>query len=153
MESINLFPVNTTTPTDFTRTTNTLLDLFLVNNLTEMLNYEQLCGSAFFKHDIIVLSYKWNVSSKEQIFTYRDFNNVDCIALENEIRIMDWNRIVYTLNVYDKLNILNKNIVYLYNKYVPLKCKKLSKDKTLVQCWNEAVNTAQRCGVQDMETF
>lgn len=53
--SVGLSPVNNSTPTHFTSTSSTLLDVFLVNNMSKILLYDQLSTPCFSKHDLIFL--------------------------------------------------------------------------------------------------
>lgn len=56
MYSFGLKVVNSVLPTHFTTSCNTLLDLFIVNDTSKILLYDQISAPCFSKHDLIFLS-------------------------------------------------------------------------------------------------
>lgn len=129
MISLGFSSPNTSTPTHFTATNNTLLDLFFVSNTTKILLYDQLSASCFSKHDLIYMSYNFVIHVPEQSITYRDFTNIDYGLLEEEFFKINWNSLFYMISVDDQNLFLENNIRNLFNIVVPLKTKTISPKK------------------------
>lgn len=73
MSSMNLISVNSNTPTHFTPTKDSLLDLFFISNKHKVIKYEQLNGSPFSKHDVIFMAYESTVPLLNQQYSYRNY--------------------------------------------------------------------------------
>ena len=123
MISIGLHLVNSTQPTHFTKTNSTLLDLFFIDDIRNAILYDQLSCPNFSKHDLIFLTYDIEFKILPTTYTYRDFRNINYFLLKNEIEIIDWSGIIKTQSACDQVEILERNIEYLFNKYVPEKTK------------------------------
>lgn len=127
--SLGLYPVNTTLPTHFTNTANTLLDLFLVNDTSKLLLYDQLSCAIFSKHDLIFLTYDFQLNNTPISFSYRDFKHINYTQLDFEFNHIDWNIIYNTISIDEQVAILNNNLSYLYDKFVPIKTKTVKPEK------------------------
>lgn len=123
MLPLGLEPTNRSQPTHFTFRTNTLLDLFFVNNPSKVLLYDQISASCFSKHDLIFLTYDFQIKPEDKTFTFRDFKNIDHNSLHDSCLQIDWRRIYYMSNVDDMIAFLDTNIQRLYEEAVPLKTK------------------------------
>lgn len=121
--ALGLYSVNTTVPTHYTNTTDSLLDLFLVNSLEDCLHYDQLSSPIFSRHDIIFLTYKFSVRYDDRTIRYRDFRNIDYDQLSADMRSVPWDNIYFLTGVDDKVKFFEDNVTYLYDKHVPLKSK------------------------------
>lgn len=121
MLSIGLYPTNTTIPTHFSRTINSLLDIFFVSDQQKVLLYDQLIASCFSRHDLIFLSYNFKPELKCHTTTYNDFKHMDNDILLYEINAVDWNSIYYMPSVDDQLVFIENNIENIFKKSVPLK--------------------------------
>ncbi|XP_075155481.1 uncharacterized protein LOC142228843 [Haematobia irritans] len=120
--SLGLYSVNDNFPTHFSRR-STLLDLFLINSPNKFLLYDQLSTALFSKHDVIFLDYDFHLQNCEKTFKYRDFRKVDLRALLAEASGISWD-VVYDLYTVDsKVEYLEHNIEYLFNRHVPLRTK------------------------------
>lgn len=126
MSSFSLSAVNTTRPTHFTSTSSTLLDLFFVSDNTKVLHYDQLAAPAFSKHDLIFLSFNYSVLNQSQMFSFRDFNNINSLALAHDLDNVPWEQIFYLSTASEQLRFLNDHILQTYNKHVPIKFKTVS---------------------------
>jgi len=105
MESLGLKPVNLSFLTHFSRTRNTLLDWFFVS-----VSYDQLIVPSFSKHDLIYLTYNFDLNYTDHIISYRDFKNINYILLNEAFDQCVWNNI-YSLPTVDRqLNFLQLNI-------------------------------------------
>jgi len=58
-------------------------------------------------------------------FEFRDYKNFNYTELEVEYNNCDWTSIDMSLNIEHKLNIINSNIDYLYNKCVFIRKKNI----------------------------
>lgn len=125
MSTFGLSPVNNSRPTHFTTTSSTLLDLFFVNQIHNVMHYEQLSATSFSKHDAIFISYNFMTGKPAQNFTYRNFKNIDYQCLYHDIEQTNWDLVYHIHGVNEKLMFLNDTIVNIYNDRVPISTKKL----------------------------
>lgn len=123
MLPLGFSPTNSNIPTHHTQTSNTLLDLFFVSDSSRVLLYDQISAPAFSKHDLIFLTYKFEIQHSDQTISYRDFKNVNYITIEEMINEINWNQIYSMLSVDDKLNFLHRNIINIYDCSVPIKTR------------------------------
>lgn len=126
MTSIGLTPTNTSTPTHFTQSSHSLLDIFFVNDTSKVLLYDQISAPCFSKHDLIFMAYDFLGTSIEQKISYRDFNKLNYNLLESSFSEVDWSLIFNLTSVDDQLMFLQNNIVSLYSATVPLKTRIIS---------------------------
>lgn len=122
-EILGLLPINTTIPTHFHRTSNSLLDLFFINDKSKVLFYDQLSAPVFSKHDLIFLAYDIVVNRIDTFITYRDFRNIDYTMLNQHIENVCWDIIYSTGDVDEQINFLQDNINNIFNNCIPLKTK------------------------------
>lgn len=123
MLAVGLVPINRRMPTHYTTTTNTLLDLFFVNNDLKVQLYDQLSAPCFSKHDLIFAAYDFQLQHEVQSFTYRDFKNVNYQILEENCSLIEWSSMYNMLSTDEQLSFLNNNILNLFNSAVALKTK------------------------------
>lgn len=129
MALLGLSSPNTTTPTHFTSTSSTLLDLFFISNQFNVLLYDQISAPCFSKHDLLFLTYNFQLHVPAQTITYRDFKNMDPILLQNELYKIDWYQLYNMVSVDDQLSFLELNTLNLFNQTVPLKTKIIRSSK------------------------
>jgi len=123
MLSLGLHPTNTTLPTHFSANSNTLLDLFFVNQKHKVLRYDQLSAPMFSKHDLIYLEYNFCSQKRDETFTYRDFNNINFVNLTADIGNIRWDSIYSMTSIDDQVVFVQNAITSLFNKHVPVKTK------------------------------
>lgn len=123
MQLFGLQSVNLSVPTHFGPTSESLLDVFFVNNLSKMILYDQLTCSVFSRHDIIYMTYKMSISRTDTLISYRDYRNVNYVQLNHDVEAIDWNLIYTYDDVNDQIEFIQSNIINLYNLHVPLKTK------------------------------
>lgn len=126
MRAFNLRAVNISNPTHFSRSSNTLLDVFFVSDNNKVLLYDQLSVPGFSRHDLIFLSYDYALCRPRKVYQYRDFNNIDYSALQTDIQGIDWQRIYYLMSPDEQVDFLQNNLNCLLNLHVPLKTKESS---------------------------
>jgi len=89
-KSLGLFSVNETIPTHYSSHCDTLLDLFLFNDPSKIIHYDLVSVPAFYRHDLIFLTYDLTIHSKINSFTYRDYKNINYNELKTEFLCCDW---------------------------------------------------------------
>lgn len=129
MKSFGLVPTNNVSPTHFTLTNSTLLDIFFVSNKHKILLYDQLSAPCFSKHDLIFLDYDFKLQYIQEDKTYYDFNNINYQNLSSDMSLIDWSSIFYMPSVDNQIKFLEQNLFNVFKKSVPLKtvrqnCKK-----------------------------
>lgn len=122
---IGLFPVNSLVPTHFSSFSSTLLDLFLVSDMSKVMLYDQLNGSCFSKHDLIFTIYDFKSPDEHEYFTFRDFRNIDLVMLEEQFFSIDWNSIYAMVSVDEQVSFVEYYLEHLYNSAVPVRTKKV----------------------------
>lgn len=128
MISLDLVPINCRIPTHFTNTSNTLLDLFFVNNIAKVKLYDQLSAPCFSKHDLIFTIYDFNLLRDTRTITYRDFKHINYQTLSENFSLINWNCIHQMASSDEQLNFLENNISDLYNVAVPIKTNNLKEN-------------------------
>lgn len=121
--ALGLQPTNTNTPTHYHRTSNSLLDIFLVNSESKVILYDQLSASMFSNHDLIFMSYDTNVDTNENSIRYRDFNNINYSLVNELVDTVQWESMYEIESVDEQTEFLQSNINELYEVCVPLKTK------------------------------
>ncbi|XP_075150475.1 uncharacterized protein LOC142224576 [Haematobia irritans] len=126
MSAIGLSATNSTIPTYFAGTSSTLLDLFFVTDLSDVVLYDQLSASCFSNHDLIFMSYKFAIIKD----SYRNFNNIDLDLLLLSCATVNWKQIYNIVSVENQVDFLQDHICALQDVFVPMVTKRiLHKDK------------------------
>ena len=121
MQDLGLFPTNTETPTYFTNTSSTLLDIFFVSCPPKIIKYDQVSAPQFSHHDCIFLSYDFQLCRKMKTFQYRDYKNLDYTSLDSAVNNINWASVRFMDSVEDQITFLNHYISLLFNQFVPRK--------------------------------
>lgn len=121
MKTIGLYPTNSTVPTYYPATRNSLLDIIFVSNEEKILLYDQLTASCFSKHDLLFLSFDFKLQQLPNVVTYYDFKHVNHNILSLELQNIDWNSIYYMPSAETQLSFLEQKLEYVFNKSVPVK--------------------------------
>lgn len=137
MRTLSLHPVNTQTPTHFTDSSSTLLDLFFVSDCQDVLFYNQLSAPAFSRHDLIFATFNMT-SCSPQTYTYRDYNQVNADLLEQDILGVDWQQIYFMSSPVSQVDFFQTNVLNLFNTHVPLKTK-FCKHRTNEWCTRDII--------------
>lgn len=164
MLAIGLKPVNSSIPTHFSATVNTLLDIFFTNDTSNSLLYDQLSVPAFSKHDLIYTTFKFNITlhNPDETYQYRDFKNIDYDELNYAVYNTNWNHVFDLVSVDEQVSFLQDNVLSLYNEFVPLKCKrKVSNSKPwftneikgLIDCRDLAYSRWKRFKTSELHTL
>lgn len=125
MLSLGLFPANVTSPTHYTSTSSTLIDLFFVSNTANINLYEQISASCFSKHDLLFLNYNFNFHEDSKVFSYRDFNSLAFNDLCEYSSHIPWHEIYFLPTVDEQLCFLERSIQHLFDLTVPIRHRKM----------------------------
>lgn len=119
-----------TEPTCFSSTSSSLLDYFLVRDVTRIKYNGQLCCGGLSDHDLIYMSYDIFVPNYlGKKITYRDYKNVDLRRLVSDFYFLSWENIYLKTNPDDMIDILNENLLFLFNRHVKLRSIICKQDK------------------------
>lgn len=127
MQTIGLNSVNNEIPTHYSSTVNTLLDLFLTNNTSKILLYDQLSVPVFSKHDLIftTIDFKLRSDNAGDAYSFRDFKRINYDALNLQMSTILWDQIYYLPSIDEKVIFLQNNILELFEEFVPLKTRRI----------------------------
>lgn len=122
-----------TEPTRFNLTSNnsSLIDVVMANQELDFVKSDSVpISRAVTDHNLVYVIFNLRKTpNTNKIIKCRNYKNIDFAQFHNEAEQLQWNRVYYTNNIENKLEIFNKNILYLINKYAPLHEKRV-KDKT-----------------------
>lgn len=131
-KSIGIHTVNTNTPTHFSNSSNSLLDIFLVDSPTKVLLYDQLSVPCFSRHDLILMTYDSHPPPEDQEQPFFNFSKTNFNTLSHELSNINWNAIYDFQSTDDQLDFINKNLTHLLECSVPLKKTRIRKND---KCW------------------
>lgn len=116
---------NAPSPTHFDVSHNSvsLIDFFVLSKPDLVDFSDQFWIPSISKHAFIYLSINCPVTKIPNIYTYRDYNNLDEDELISEAFNIDLSFIYNIPNVDSKLIYFNSIVLYLFDKYVPVKTK------------------------------
>lgn len=121
METIGVYPTNIAIPTHFTASNNSLLDIVFVSDKEKVLLYDQITASCFSKHDLLFLSYDFQIQDTVNVATYYDFKHMNTNIILHDLANTEWDSIYHMLSAECQLDFLEKNIEQIFNKSVPVK--------------------------------
>lgn len=114
--------------THHTATSHTLLDLIAVSDPKLVKLHGQAPAPGLSGHDLIYCAYSIKPPKmKPKIIEYYDYKNIDLPALYRETTAMPWHGVYYTNNVNNMNHIILNNLRHLFNKYVPLKQRRVTR--------------------------
>lgn len=122
----NIFEVNdlhivNTLPTFFydLKRSSSLLDLFIVRNLSSVFRVDQL-DTTMSGHDILTLSYASPISLNKTLKFFRPISKIDHSALLRDAGELDWECILRFTDSDVMVETLNHYLLYLLEKHAPL---------------------------------
>ncbi|KAI8120490.1 hypothetical protein CVS40_8304 [Lucilia cuprina] len=122
MKSLGLRSPNLNMPTH--------LDMFFVNRLSKILMYDQLSASCFSKHDLIFMTYNFQLHIvPDKHVTFRNCKNIHFNLLEYEFQQIYWDHLFYMHSEDEQIMFLESNINNQYDLSVPLKTIAISRKK------------------------
>uniref|UniRef100_A0A1I8Q493 Uncharacterized protein n=1 Tax=Stomoxys calcitrans TaxID=35570 RepID=A0A1I8Q493_STOCA len=100
--------------------------LFFVNNSLKISLYDQISVPCFSKHDLIYLTYDFDLLEEEEDTSYRDFGNLNYEHLVGMVYQVNWDEIFTLLTVDQQTAFMTDNILRLYDATVPIRIKRAS---------------------------
>ncbi|XP_059046034.1 uncharacterized protein LOC131841730 [Achroia grisella] len=107
-------------------TEDSWLDIICTSSTDYVIDHDQLPAPAFSRHDLLLLSYKVKPQKPKPIIaSVRNFNRIDVNSLHRDAALIDWNPVLETTNVDNKILLFNTQIIDLFNKHAPVRVIKL----------------------------
>ena len=125
MLSYGMHIVNDKSPTHYSRSSSTLLDLFFTAQKQNVLLFDQISAPNFSRHDLIILIYNFDCIKPADSFTFRDFKKIDNQLLLLCVNSIDWDQIYFKTSIDEKVDFLESNLNYLFDCLVPVKTVKV----------------------------
>lgn len=128
LESFNLVQI-VNSPTHFTRTAGTIIDLIITTN-SDIINNVKVIPLDHFNSDHDLTCCELNLSSiknPEMLKTIRVFKNFNYENFYTDLRSIPFEMMFDMRDVSDKLNFLNENLLSLFNFHAPLRTIKITK--------------------------
>ena len=106
---------------------HTTLDL-LITRKDKVTNYGQIATPYISIHDFMYLTYSMQTKKyKPKFITYRDLKNIDMDSVRQTAENIDWEQVTNSNNIDDKVELLNKLILSIFDKLAPLKTKRVTR--------------------------
>jgi hypothetical protein len=122
IKNVSLEIVNTCIPTRYSKTRNSLLDIFLTSSdLMNIVNFGQVSVSGTSDHDLIYVSIDLNLQIEREKIFYRDFKNINLNHLSEDLSTIPWYNLFCTNNINSKIDAFKSYISILYDQHVPIK--------------------------------
>ena len=111
MRTLNLFPVNTSSPTHFTSHSSTLLDVFFVSHMYKVLKFNQISVPAFSRHDLIHMTLQCEPLISSKAISFSDFKRLNVSQLGDDLKRIEWFRVYEMPFVDDQVFFIQENII------------------------------------------
>lgn len=109
-------------PTHHTATSHTLIDWLLVSDLNMVLQHGQFPAPSISNHDLLYLSYNLKINKPPLKFlTFRDFSRFNSGPFYSDAMSANWESVLRSFDINEKITLLNANILNLFNKHAPLR--------------------------------
>ncbi|XP_075162815.1 uncharacterized protein LOC142235445 [Haematobia irritans] len=120
---LGLFPTNTHVPTHYNNSSNSLLDVIFVNQMSKIKLYDQLSAPMFSRHDLLYIIYDCDFTIQPQTISFRDFRNIDYDVLKDFICNVSWDTLYDTPEVDDQVEFFETKLNEIFDMCAPLKTK------------------------------
>ncbi|XP_075149680.1 uncharacterized protein LOC142223709 [Haematobia irritans] len=120
---LGLFPTNTHVPTHYNNSSNSLLDVIFVNQMSKIKLYDQLSAPMFSRHDLLYIIYDCDFTIQPQTISFRDFRNIDYDILKDFICNVSWDTLYDTPEVDDQVEFFETKLNEIFDMCAPLKTK------------------------------
>ncbi|XP_046681320.1 uncharacterized protein LOC124368089 [Homalodisca vitripennis] len=115
-------------PTHHTAESDTLLDLLVVTDPSDVTHLGQLPIPAVSRHDLVYCVIKVKVPKpKVKIIKYRDFKSMDEASFMYDVYSTPWQNLQTLQSVDDMVEAFNTTILGLYDKHAPVVTKRITK--------------------------
>lgn len=120
LDTVSLKTVNEVKPTRITNSSATLIDYFLCSLSENVSKYVQFPIPGISDHDLLAISYK--VFLPEPVFvnkSFGSFKDIDKSELVLAASRMQWDAIVETVDIDEKIEVFNNNLLKLLDDFAP----------------------------------
>lgn len=116
--NLHILPLN---PTYHRPDSDSWLDLILTNDLNRIKCHGQLSVSGISYHDLIYVEFnlKAKLFKDKEYLVVRSFKNINLAELKAQCNDLQWDNLCLTDSLDEKVEILENNIISVYDKYVP----------------------------------
>lgn len=130
LESVNLTQI-VQKATRITKTSRTLIDIIAVSNKNLVASdVEHIDMHSVSDHQLVVCNMNISVpKGKPKNIKYRDFKHLNIDHFRNDLCNLNWQQILDTNDVNQKVNLLTDNVLYLFDMHAPFRTVKISKPK------------------------
>lgn len=106
------------------------IDLCFVKDTSMICNFGKLAVPGLSNHDMIYAFFNVPKSRMPQSYSeFRDYKNIDTVALLDEASRVSWHNVMACDSINGMVDMLNKLILSLFDKYAPLKRVRISRPK------------------------
>nr|CAH7748126.1 unnamed protein product [Callosobruchus chinensis] len=128
LESIGMHQI-ISEPTHITRVSSTLIDVILVNDVS-LLHSHSVGGIDLTDHELISCKLN-NFKSlfKPFCYTYRSFSKFDNEFFYQDLYKLPLIDVCYAVKIDEKLELFNNMLLSLFNKHIPLKTSKITRNR------------------------
>lgn len=122
LSNLSLSVVNTVIPTRYSKTRNSLLDLFLTTSEYDIEHsFGQVSIPGVSDHDLIYISINLNYKQNKHKIVYRDFKNINFNLLRFDASQLPWSNMFFMSSIDEKISHLNSLTTSLFEKHVHIK--------------------------------
>lgn len=139
--NLSILPLN---PTYHRLTSDTLLDLMIINDISRATKFGQLVVSGLSYHDLVYieLNLKTRLFENNDKIIVRDFKNINVEQLKQECSLINWDELYSSAIIDDKVDILIEKLRHLLNLYAPE--RRISKKRNACPWVNEEIKQLMR---------
>lgn len=116
-------------PTRITPTSATLVDHIITNvDLEQILNRKAVDVPELSDHHLTYINIKFDpVEQKNEFIIRRNLNNINYMLFDEDAKLLPWSNIYKVRDINEKINILNKLLLDLFDRHAPLHKSKVKK--------------------------
>lgn len=109
-------------PTYHTQISSTFLDLCLIDNVDNLISFNQRDVCFLSSHDLIEINYNISIRRiQKSTITVRDFNSFDNNKFLNDLSNYDWSRLLNTNDINHKVYLFNHYLLTCFDENAPIK--------------------------------
>lgn len=107
-------------PTHHLQGSSSILDLSIIDDADKLVSFNQRDVCFLSNHDLINLTYKIKIErNQHRNINVRDFRSFNINSFQNDLMACDWNSLLTTNDVNDKINMFNNFLLGCYNDHAP----------------------------------
>jgi hypothetical protein len=116
---LNALPLN---PTYHTSTSESLLDLIVVPDINQVLNFGQVSVPGISNHDLVFITLQiLNPKPQSLVIRRRNFRALDDSTFIQDASLVPWHEINHCPSINEKVNLFNHLLISLYDRHAPFR--------------------------------